>query len=235
MIPEHVAIIMDGNGRWAKMRGKERVFGHHEGTESVRACTEYAVEKGIRYLSFFAFSEENWSRPDAEVSELMHLMAVSILNERPVFKKNNIRFVVIGNRSRLSEALNEDIDEAMEETSANTGLTLIVFLSYSGKWDIEQAAGRFAASGAPEGHFSDYLATAGIPDPDLLIRTSGEQRISNFMLWQCAYTEFYFTPVLWPDFRKTEFQKALDEYSSRSRRFGKTGDQVTIEKKNDAE
>lgn len=217
------------------MRGKERVFGHHEGTESVRACTEYAVEKGIRYLSFFAFSEENWSRPDAEVSELMHLMAVSILNERPVFKKNNIRFVVIGNRSRLSEALNEDIDEAMEETSANTGLTLIVFLSYSGKWDIEQAAGRFAASGAPEGHFSDYLATAGIPDPDLLIRTSGEQRISNFMLWQCAYTEFYFTPVLWPDFRKTEFQKALDEYSSRSRRFGKTGDQVTIEKKNDAE
>ena len=159
MLPRHVAIIMDGNGRWARQRGKERVFGHHEG------------------LSFFAFSEENWNRPDAEVSELMRLMAVSILNERPTFRKNNIRFVVIGNRSRLSDDLNRDIDGAMEETAGNTGLTLVVFLSYSGKWDIEQAARKFVAAGAPAGHFGDYLATAGIPDPDLLIRTSGEQRI----------------------------------------------------------
>lgn len=233
-LPVHVAIIMDGNGRWAKIRGKERVFGHHEGTESVRACSEYAAEAGIKYLSFFAFSEENWNRPDAEVSELMRLMAVSILNERPTFRKNNIRFVVIGNRNRLSEALNKDIDEAMEETSGNTGLTLVVFLSYSGKWDIEQAAERFAAAGAPAGRFSDYLATAGIPDPDFLIRTSGEQRISNFMLWQCAYTEFYFTDVLWPDFRKNEFRKALDDYASRQRRFGKTGEQVTIDETNDS-
>ena len=212
-LPRHVAVIMDGNGRWAGLRGKERVYGHHEGAESVRACSEYAVETGIEYLSFFAFSEENWKRPEAEVTELMHLMAVSILNERPTFRKNNIRFVVIGNRSRLSDALNRDIDQAMEETSGNTGLTLVVFLSYSGKWDIEQAALKFAAAGAPAGRFGDYLATAGIPDPDLLIRTS----------------EFYFTDVLWPDFRKTEFRKALEEYASRERRFGKTGEQVTIE------
>ena len=217
---------MDGNGRWARMRGKERVYGHYEGTESVRACTEFAVEAGIQYLSLFAFSEENWARPEAEVAELMHLMAKSILNERPTFRKNNIRFLVIGNRSRLSEALNRDIDEAMEETAGNTGLTLIVFLSYSGRWDIEQAAERFAAAGAPQGRFSDFLATSGIPDPDLLIRTSGEKRISNFLLWQCAYTEFYFTPAFWPDFRKTEFRQALDDFASRQRRFGKTGEQI---------
>lgn len=217
---------MDGNGRWARMRGKERIYGHYEGTESVRACCRYAVEAGISYLSLFAFSEENWARPEAEVTELMHLMAKSILGERPTFQENNIRFVVIGNRSRLSDALNRDIDTAMEETSGNTGLTLIVFLSYSGRWDIEQAAVRFAAAGAPEGEFGSFLATAGIPDPDLLIRTSGEKRISNFLLWQCAYTEFYFTSTLWPDFRKPEFRQALDDFASRQRRFGKTGEQI---------
>lgn len=212
------------------MRGKERIYGHYEGTESVRACCEYAVEAGVQWLSLFAFSEENWNRPDAEVSELMHLMAKSILNERPTFRKNNIRFIVTGNRARLSDTLNRDIDEAMTETASNTGLNLVIFLSYSGRWDIEQAASRWAAAGAPEGRFSDFLATAGIPDPDLLIRTSGEQRISNFLLWQCAYTEFYFTPVLWPDFRKTEFRLALEDFASRQRRFGKTGDQITQEK-----
>lgn len=230
MIPKHVAIIMDGNGRWAKLRGKERIYGHYEGTESVRACAEYAVEAGIGWLSLFAFSEENWARPEAEVTELMHLMARSILDERPTFEKNNIRFVVVGNRSRLSRELNRDIDEAMAGTSGNTGLTLVIFLSYSGRWDIGQAAERWAADGAPEGKFPEYLATDGIPDPDLLIRTSGEQRISNFLLWQCAYTEFYFTDTLWPDFRKTEFRQALDDYASRQRRFGKTGDQITQEK-----
>lgn len=211
------------------MRGKERIYGHYEGTESVRACCEYAVEAGVRWLSLFAFSEENWARPEAEVTELMHLMAKSILNERPTFEKNNIRFIVVGNRSRLSDALNRDIDAAMSGTAANTGLSLVIFLSYSGRWDIEQAAGRWASDGAPEGRYGEYLATAGIPDPDLLIRTSGEQRISNFLLWQCAYTEFYFTPVLWPDFRKAEFRKALEDYASRQRRFGKTGDQITQE------
>lgn len=230
MIPRHVAIIMDGNGRWARMRGKERIYGHYEGTESVRACCEYAVEAGVQWLSLFAFSEENWNRPDAEVSELMHLMAKSILDERPTFRKNNIRFIVAGNRARLSDTLNREIDEAMAGTASNTGLNLVIFLSYSGRWDIEQAASRWAAAGAPEGRFADFLATVGIPDPDLLIRTSGEQRISNFLLWQCAYTEFYFTPVLWPDFRKTEFRLALEDFASRQRRFGKTGDQITQEK-----
>ncbi len=230
MIPTHIAMIMDGNGRWAKMRGKERVFGHYEGAESVRACVEYGVEKQIKYMSFFAFSEENWSRPEAEVGELMKLMAKSILNERPLFKKHSIRFVVIGNMARLSQELRQDIDEAMQETAQNTGLTLVVFLSYSGRWDIEQAAERFAAAGG-KGRYEEYLATAGIPDPDLLIRTSGETRISNFLLWQCAYTEFYFTPVLWPDFRKPQLQEAIDNFGSRERRFGKTGDQIILEKK----
>lgn len=164
------------------------------------------------------------------MTELMHLMAKSILEERQTFEKNNIRFMVVGNRSRLSDELNRDIDEAVARTSSNTGLTLVIFLSYSGRWDIEQAAARWASAGAPEGGFPDFLATAGIPDPDLLIRTSGEQRISNFLLWQCAYTEFYFTGTFWPDFRKTEFRQALDEFASRQRRFGKTGDQITQEK-----
>lgn len=225
-MPRHVSIIMDGNGRWAKLRGKERVFGHYEGVESVRACCEFAVETGIEYLSVFAFSEENWNRPDAEVTALMSLMAKSILNEKPVLRKNGIRFVVIGDRSRLSEELLNDIDAAMAETAHNTGMTLIVFLSYSGRWDIEQAAARFAEAGENRQPFASYLATAGYPDPDLLIRTSGEQRISNFMLWQCAYTEFYYTDVLWPDFRKREFAQAVGAYMSRERRFGKTTEQI---------
>ncbi len=229
-IPIHISMIMDGNGRWAKMRGKERVFGHYEGVESVRACVEYGVENHIEYMSFFAFSEENWNRPEPEVGELMNLMARSILGERPLFRKHGIRFMVVGNMARLSQELRQEIDEAMQETARNTGLTLVVFLSYSGRWDIEQAARRFAAAGG-EGRYEDYLATAGIPDPDLLIRTSGETRVSNFLLWQCAYTEFYFTPVLWPDFRKPQLQEAIDNFGSRERRFGKTGDQIILEKK----
>lgn len=225
VIPAHVSIIMDGNGRWAAQRGKERIFGHYEGVESVRACTEFATEKGIKYLSIFAFSEENWGRPKDEVEGLMSLMAKCIFNERPTFMKNNIRFMVIGDRSSLSDELLGDIDAAMEETSSNTGLTLIVFLSYSGKWDIRQAALQYARGGM-KAPFESYLSTNGIPDPDLLIRTSGEQRISNFLLWQCAYTEFYFTDILWPDFRKNEFQTALESFSSRQRRFGKTGEQI---------
>lgn len=219
---------MDGNGRWAKQRGKERIYGHIEGAESVRACCELAVEMGIEYLSLYAFSTENWNRPKDEIMGLMSLMAKSILEEKPTFQKNNIRFMVLGDRSQLSEELIGDIDKAMEETASNTGLTLIVFLSYSGKWDIRQAATRYAEDmkKGVAGEFEDYLCTKGIPDPDLLIRTSGEQRISNFLLWQCAYTEFYFTDTLWPDFRKPQLRSAIETYASRERRFGKTSEQI---------
>ena len=227
-IPQHVSIIMDGNGRWAKARGRERVFGHMEGVESVRACLEYAVEKGIKYLSLYAFSEENWNRPKDEVMTLMELMMKSMKNEIGRFMKYNIRFVVLGNRARLSDSLNAGIDAMMAETAGNTGTTCVVFLSYSGKWDILQAMKKAAASLSAQEiqsleiqDFDKYLVTAGIPDPDLLIRTSGEIRISNYLLWQCAYTEFYFTDVLWPDFRKPQFQEALDEYARRDRRYGK--------------
>ena len=227
-IPQHVSIIMDGNGRWAKARGKERVYGHMEGVESVRACLEYAVEKEIKYLSLYAFSEENWNRPQEEVMTLMELMMKSMKNEIGRFMKYNIRFVVLGNRARLSDKLNAGIDSMMAETAGNTGTTCVVFLSYSGKWDLLQAMKKAAGELSPEQlqsleiqDFDKYLVTAGIPDPDLLIRTSGELRISNYLLWQCAYTEFYFTDVLWPDFRKPQFQEALDEYARRDRRYGK--------------
>ena len=228
-VPRHITIIMDGNGRWAKKQGKMRLFGHNAGTESVRACCEYAVEHGIRYLSLFAFSEENWDRPQDEVQGLMELMLKGVLGERETFRKNNIRFRVIGDRSRLSEKLLANIDMVQDETASHTGLTLIIMLSYSGKWDIVQAARRYASDCLAAGKqlpldetgFSGYLATAGIPDPDLMIRTSGEQRISNYMLWQCAYTEFYYTPVLWPDFRKTDLEQAIQSYNLRERRYGK--------------
>ena len=227
-IPQHVSIIMDGNGRWAKARGKERVAGHFEGVESVRACTEAAVEEGVKYLSLYAFSEENWSRPAGEVSSLMGLMMKSIEGEYRTMMENGVRFVVLGNRARLSEELNKAIDTLMERTSGNTRLTLIVFLSYSGKWDLLQAMKKAALERGAEGvqemtlpDVDPYLVTAGIPDPDLLIRTSGEQRISNFLLWQAAYTEFYFTETLWPDFRKEEFREALRVYAGRDRRYGK--------------
>lgn len=229
-IPTHVSIIMDGNGRWAKQRGEERVFGHSAGVESVRACTEAAVETGVKYLSLFAFSEENWGRPESEVNTLMKLMFKSMAEEVNTLMDNGVRFVVLGNRSRLSDSLNAGIDELMEKTSANTRLTLIVFLSYSGKWDILQAAAKMAReySSCPEkldgleiSDFDSYLVTAGYPDPDLIIRTSGEQRLSNYLLWQGAYSEFLFTDVLWPDFGKDEFRAALDEYAKRDRRYGK--------------
>ena len=228
LLPQHVSIIMDGNGRWAKQRGKERTEGHIEGVESVRACTEYAAERGIKYLSLFAFSEENWGRPQEEVEALMSLMVKCISAETPTFTKNNIRFVVLGNLERLSEGLRTEIADCMALTAGNTGLTLILFLSYSGKWDIVQAANTVLASNGGEGEITmeqleAALCTraAAIPDPDLLIRTSGEMRISNYMLWQSAYTEYYFTDILWPDFRKNEFKAALDEYAKRERRYGK--------------
>ncbi len=218
-LPVHVSIIMDGNGRWAKERGKERVYGHFEGVESVRACTEAAVETGVKYLSLFAFSEENWGRPDQEVNTLMELMFKSMQDELPTLLKNDVRFVVLGNRARLSDKLNAGIDDLMARTASCSRLTLIVFLSYSGKWDILQAARKMAQAGADE--LEPFLVTAGFPDPDLIIRTSGEQRLSNFLLWQGAYSEFYFTDVLWPDFRKDAFREALADYARRDRRYGK--------------
>lgn len=226
-LPVHVSIIMDGNGRWAKKYGKERLYGHTEGLESVRACAEYAVERGIRYLSLFAFSEENWNRPIAEIEGLMQLMLKAIDNETPLFMKNGIRFRVIGDFSRVSEDLKQQIDACTKKTEANTKLDLIIFLSYSGKWDIVQAVNKIIKSArditvniTPE-LLQENLSTHDIPDPDLLIRTSGELRISNYMLWQTAYSEFYFTETLWPDFRKNEFRSALEEYAKRDRRFGK--------------
>lgn len=216
---QHVSIIMDGNGRWAKERGKERVYGHMEGVASVRAVTEACVEWGIPWLSLFAFSEENWGRPQEEVSRLMELMAESMVNEKETLLGNGVRFRVLGNRARLSPALDASISRLEEETAGGDKLTLIVFLSYSGRWDIQQAAERMAAEGGKD--ISDYLVTAGVPDPDLIIRTSGEKRISNYLLWQAAYSEFVFTDTLWPDFRKESFRAALDEFASRDRRYGK--------------
>ncbi len=227
-IPQHVSIIMDGNGRWAKARGMERVKGHMEGVESVRACLEAAAEAGVKYLSVYAFSEENWNRPQEEVMFLMELMMKAMRKELSSFMENDIRFVVLGNRSRLSRGLCDTIDDMMERTAGNKRTTLILFLSYSGKWDLLQAMKKACAELTPEQFqsmelqdFDRYLVTAGIPDPDLLIRTSGELRLSNYMLWQCAYTEFYFTDVLWPDFRKPQFLEALEAYARRDRRYGK--------------
>lgn len=227
-LPRHVSLIMDGNGRWAKMRGKDRIYGHYEGVASVRAVMEASVEWGVEYVSFFAFSEENWDRPSDEVQGLMDLMGTMMERELPTFMEHDIRFLVLGNRERLSDKLRESIDGIMEKTSWNRGMTMILFLSYSGKWDIYQAARRMAHDlienpGREIGieDFSQYLVTAGIPDPDLLIRTSGEKRISNYLLWQSAYTEFVFTDTLWPDFRREQYRSALEEYASRDRRFGK--------------
>ena len=232
-IPVHVSLIMDGNGRWAKERGKDRVYGHIEGVESVRACVEAAIETGVKYLSVYAFSEENWNRPQQEVDALMGLMIKAMSAEMEKLHENGVRFVVIGNRERLAPELNAEIDSCMEMTAANETLTFIVFLSYSGKWDIMQAAKKMVAEAAvspekledilnmPLDGFDRYLATAGIPDPDLIVRTSGENRLSNYLLWQGAYSEFYFTEILWPDFRKDEFRAAVEEYAKRDRRYGK--------------
>ena len=232
-VPVHVSMIMDGNGRWAKERGKERVYGHFEGVESVRACVEAAVEHGVKYLSIYAFSEENWNRPQEEVEALMGLMVKAMAAEIDKLHANGVRFVVIGNRERLSDGLNEVIDSCMARTADNKQLTFIIFLSYSGKWDILQAARKMALELAANPDKADelmkmgvdgfdrYLATAGIPDPDLIVRTSGENRLSNYLLWQGAYSELLFVDTLWPDFRKEQFREALETYAKRDRRYGK--------------
>ncbi len=228
-IPVHVSIIMDGNGRWAREQGHERIFGHKKGVETVRIVAEAAAEAGVKYLSLYAFSEENWGRPKEEVDFLMHLMMDSIASEVEMLMKNGVRFRVLGNLARLPEALQQGIAALEEKTRENTALDLILFVSYSGKWDIFQAAKKFAAEHSGEdidkitdmSAFSKYLVTDGIPDPDLIIRTSGEERISNYLLWQGAYSELLFVKKMWPEFGKEDFTAALAEFASRDRRYGK--------------
>lgn len=228
-IPVHVSIIMDGNGRWAREQGHERIFGHKKGVETVRVVAEAAAEAGVKYLSLYAFSEENWGRPKEEVDFLMHLMMDSIASEVEMLMKNGVHFRVLGNLARLPEALQQGIAALEEKTRENTALDLILFVSYSGKWDIFQAAKKFAAKHSGEdidkitdmSAFSKYLVTDGIPDPDLIIRTSGEERISNYLLWQGAYSELLFVKKMWPEFGKEDFTAALAEFASRDRRYGK--------------
>lgn len=228
-IPVHVSIIMDGNGRWAREQGHERIFGHKKGVETVRVVAEAAAEAGVKYLSLYAFSEENWGRPKEEVDFLMHLMMDSIASEVEMLMKNGVRFRVLGNLARLPEALHQGIAALEEKTRENTALDLILFVSYSGKWDIFQAAKKFAEEHSGEdiekitdmSTFSKYLVTDGIPDPDLIIRTSGEERISNYLLWQGAYSELLFVKKMWPEFGKEDFTAALAEFASRDRRYGK--------------
>ncbi len=232
-IPTHVSIIMDGNGRWARERGNEREEGHKAGVETVREVLSEACRLGIKYLSLYAFSEENWGRPEKEVHALMALMLHCIKNETETMMKNGVRFRVLGNRKRLPVELNASIDELEATTAVNDNITLIIFLSYSGKWDILQAAKQIAKEmvkkqAADEeidqigiDDFSSYLVTAGVPDPDIILRTAGEQRISNYLLWQGAYSELIYTDVMWPDFDKDDFHAVLEEYAHRDRRFGK--------------
>jgi undecaprenyl diphosphate synthase len=234
-LPSHVAVIMDGNGRWAQQRGLDRVYGHQQGVVALREVIEAAAELGIGYLTLYAFSTENWGRPDEEVSALMGIMVQSLNKETETLIKNNIRLKTIGDVNRLADDVKARLFETIHLTSHCTGLNLVVALSYSSRWEIMEAARKLSAdvksglilSGKIEEHdFEKYLTTCGIPDPELMIRTSGELRISNFLLWQIAYTELYFTEILWPDFGKEEFYKAIIDFQKRERRFGKTSEQV---------
>jgi len=234
-LPAHIAIIMDGNGRWAKQRGLERVFGHQQGVSSLRQIVEAASDLGIGYLTLYAFSTENWGRPDDEVAALMSLMVQSLNNETETLLKNKIRLKVIGDIERLDKDLRTKLNETIRLTSVGKGLCLVIALSYSSRWEISEASrkialeafqGRINPDSIDEDLFGEYLTTAGIPDPELLIRTSGERRISNFLLWQLAYCELYFTDILWPDFSKEDFYDAIIDFQKRERRFGKTSEQI---------
>jgi len=234
-LPKHIAIIMDGNGRWAKEQGQDRLFGHYHGVVSVRRVVEAATEIGIEYLTLYAFSTENWDRPQAEVSGLMTLFVDTIAKEVPDLHKNNIKLHFIGNLDMLPKEAQEALSNAMEITAQNTGLTLIIALSYSSRWELVEATKRIAQkvlNGSldmehiTEAEISENLTTSEFPDPELMIRTSGECRVSNFLLYQLAYAELYFTDTLWPAFGKEDLIKALSEYQSRERRFGKTSEQI---------
>jgi undecaprenyl diphosphate synthase len=235
-LPKHIAIIMDGNGRWAKRRGMPRVFGHRSGVKSVREATEAAAEIGVKYLTLYAFSTENWGRPKTEVTALMELLVDTIKKEVKTLNKNSIRLKAIGDISMLPKRSHNALLQAMEDTKDNTRMTLVLALNYSAKWEIINAVKQLSAA-AKEGTlnpvdidetaFSNALSTQGMPDPELLIRTSGETRISNFLLWQIAYAELYFTEILWPDFRKENLYGAILNFQNRERRFGKTSEQIT--------
>lgn len=237
-LPSHIAIIMDGNGRWAKEKGEDRLYGHLHGVESVRNIVEGAAELGIKYLTLYAFSTENWYRPEYEVSGLMELLVDTIHNEVPTLNKNNIKLHVIGDIDLLPDAAKKELNAALTETSVNTGLSLIMALSYSSRWEIVNAVKRLAtdvkdgkleANDISQEIFKKYLTTKDFPDPELMIRTSGEYRVSNFLLYQIAYAELHFTSTLWPDFRKENLYAAILDYQSRERRFGKTGEQIKNE------
>lgn len=228
-LPQHVAIIMDGNGRWAKGQGLERAIGHQHGVVSVRKVTEAATKIGIKYLTLYTFSTENWNRPQAEVDALMHLLVSSIEKETPTLHKNNIRLQTIGDTTRMPNEVKQRLNSCIEYTSKNTGLTLVLALSYSSQWEITEMVKHIASQvkngilkieDITKDIISNNLTTKDLPDPDLLIRTSGEIRISNFLLWQLAYTELYFTETRWPDFHEEEFYKAIYEFQQRERRFG---------------
>ncbi len=234
-LPRHIAVIMDGNGRWAKQHGRPRVFGHKNGVRAVRETTEAAAELGIEYLTLYAFSTENWNRPKLEVSALMTLLVETLHQELATLLKNDIRLKAIGAIEQLPTATYKTLLEGIERTKTNKRMTLNLALNYSGKWDILQATraiaekvnkGEIKPEGIDDALFASHLSTGQVPDPELLIRTSGESRISNFLLWQMAYTELYFTPVFWPDFGKEHLYKAIVEYQQRERRFGKTSDQL---------
>jgi undecaprenyl diphosphate synthase len=234
-IPRHIAVIMDGNGRWAQNKGAMRVFGHKNALTAVRDTIEGAASLGVEYITMYAFSTENWARPQDEISALMEILVNSIASEAPTMMKNNIQLSAIGDISSLPKKCQKNLRAVMQQTSVNTGLTVILALSYSGRWEIEQAvksivkkvlSGELAEDEINQELISDHLTTEGIPDPELLIRTSGELRISNFLIWQMAYTELYFTDVLWPDFRREHLFEAVLDYQKRERRFGKTGAQI---------
>jgi len=234
-VPIHVAIIMDGNGRWAMQRGNQRIFGHQNGVNAVREAVEAAGEIGVKYLTLYAFSTENWNRPKAEVDALMDLLVSTINGEVDNLSKNRVRLSIIGDIESLPKKARLNVAQAIEKTANNDGLNLILALSYSARWEIVDAtkkivedvvSGKLPAGNISQELFSNYLTTKGIPDPELLIRTSGEERLSNFLLWQLAYAEFYFSEVLWPDFDKNEFFNAVLDFQRRERRFGKTGDQI---------
>jgi len=233
-LPLHIAITMDGNGRWAKTKGKFRVFGHKNGVKAVRDTVEGAAEIGIKYLTLYAFSTENWNRPKKEVDALMSLLVSTIHKETKTLMDNNIRLESIGNRSELPESCQRELQEAIDKTKNNDGTTLILALSYSSRSEIINAVKQIvnekvSSEDINEELFSQYLSTKGVPNPELLIRTSGEQRISNFLLWQIAYSELYFTDVLWPDFRREDLFEAIYKYQNRERRFGKTSEQLKEE------
>ena len=234
-LPEHVAIIMDGNGRWAKAQGHPRSYGHQEGVVSVHKIMDAVTQLGLRYLTLYTFSTENWNRPEEEVQALMSLMVTAIHQETPNMMKKNVRLVAIGDLSRLRPDAYATLQECMETTAGNTGTTLVLALSYSARWEITEAVrqiarevseGQLRVDEISEAMVTNHLTTKGIPDPDLLIRTGGEQRISNFLLWQLSYAEFYFTEVFWPEFREEAFYEAILYYQRRERRFGKTSEQL---------